>query len=416
MSRLARVLLCLSFLLALAPTGVSAQTPTLPTNCAIIGTTLPVTLVCTPTVKWNGDLVVFAHGYVAPGSPPTAGFEQLVTSDGQFLPKILTRAGYAFATSSYSKDGLAVIQGVQDTLALVSQFKLNGHAPRNVYLVGASEGGLVTTLAVEQYPAAFAGGLAVCGPIGDFRGQINYLGDFRVIFDYFFPTTLPRAQVGTAINVLPAFAQNWGNGATGFSGAIAGSVLANPNGASSQLFAVTRAATDPNVPATAAATAVQVLWYSAFATMDARDVLTGQPYSNVGRWYFGSRNDWLLNRLVPRYLASPSALSALRAYQTTGRLQKPLVTMHTLLDPVVPYWHEPMYTLRAIAAGSGARHINIPIARYGHCSFTSGELLGGFVVLGLMSSSGQATAARAALPSDRSRDDFDRILREHGKR
>ena len=33
--------------------------------------------------------------------------------------------------------------------------------------------------------------LALCGPVGDFAGQIDYLGDFRVLFDYFFPGVIP---------------------------------------------------------------------------------------------------------------------------------------------------------------------------------------------------------------------------------
>ena len=60
-----------------------------------------------------------------------------------------------------------------------------------MYLVGVSQGGLVCTLAVEQNPGIFSGGLSLCGPIGDFRRQINYWGDFRVAFDYFFPNVIP---------------------------------------------------------------------------------------------------------------------------------------------------------------------------------------------------------------------------------
>ena len=71
-----------------------------------------------------------------------------------------------------------------------------------------------------------------------------------------------------------------------------------------------------------------------------------------------------LNLLVPRYHADPTALATIDAsYQTTGRLEAPLVTMHTTGDPVVPYWHEPLYTLKALP--SGLLHTNLPVARYG---------------------------------------------------
>ena len=31
----------------------------------------------------------------------------------------------------------------------------------------------------------------MCGPVGDFQKQIDYLGDFRVLFDYYFPNIMP---------------------------------------------------------------------------------------------------------------------------------------------------------------------------------------------------------------------------------
>ena len=62
-------------------------------------------------------------------------------------------------------------------------------------MTGVSEGGLITALAIEQRPDVFDGGLSTCGPIGDFSQQINYFGDFRVLFDYFFPGVMPGSPI-----------------------------------------------------------------------------------------------------------------------------------------------------------------------------------------------------------------------------
>jgi hypothetical protein len=69
-------------------------------------------------------------------------------------------------------------------------------------------------------------------------------------------------------------------------------------------------------------------------------------------------------------------------YNTTGELEIPLITMHTLRDQQVPYWHETLYNLKTIARGSFLKkHFNIPIGRYGHCDFTREEALGGFALM-----------------------------------
>ena len=64
--------------------------------------------ICVPTVGWNGQLVVYAHGYVAPGLP--LGFYQLTTPDGLYLPLLVQSLGYAFATTSYRQNGLAILE------------------------------------------------------------------------------------------------------------------------------------------------------------------------------------------------------------------------------------------------------------------------------------------------------------------
>lgn len=71
------------------------------------------------------------------------------------------------------------------------------------------------------------------------------------------------------------------------------------------------------------------------------------------------------------------ALAALKAYNTSGDLSIPLVTLHTTLDDVVPFWQELLYLGKADLSGRG-RFIPLPVFRYGHCSFTTSEVLRAF--------------------------------------
>ena len=330
--------------------------------------------VCMPEPScWNGELVVYAHGYVDAGQPVAIPEDQLVI-DGVSLPALTNALGYAFAVTSYSRNGLAIREGIADVTDLVDVFAGLHAPPGRVYLVGPSEGGQVTAMAVEQRPDVFSGGLSTCGPIGQFKAQIHYLGDFRVVFDYFFPGVIP----GSAIEVPGSVIADWD---TIHVPAIQQALAVNPF-ARDQLLAVTRAPFDPAMPSTKEATVLGLLWYNVFATNDATARLGGHPFDNRSRWYYGSTNDLYLNIFVRRYSADASAVAEMAAhYETTGVLTRPLVTMHTTGDPIVPFGHDVVYTYKALASGSGARHDSLPVVRYGHCAFTALEVLVGFVDL-----------------------------------
>lgn len=352
------------FMLGAALVPNSARAQTLPDTC--VQGVLPggaLSLTCVPE-RWNGALVVFAHGYVAPGLP--LGFYNLFLPDGTSLPALVQSLGFAFATTSYRQNGLAVLEGVQDIRELVAAFP----SPVPTYVTGVSEGGLVATLLAERWPELFVSALATCGPIGSFRAQIDSFGDFRVLFDYFFPGLLP----GSAVEIPPQLMANW----QAYVPLILGALAAHPDRAL-ELMRVSRAAYDPANPATIGNTTINMLWYNVFATNDAVAKLGGNPFGNRLRWYFGSSNDLRLNLSVRRFSASPVARASLREYETSGDLQIPLVTLHTTADEVVPFWHELLYLPKLDLSGRG-RFVPLPVARYGHCNFTASEIVGAFLV------------------------------------
>ena len=335
--------------------------------------------ICLPDSNWNGDLILYAHGYVDPQSPLAIPDDHL--PDGTSISEVINALGYAYATSSYSKNGLAVRQGVEDMADLAGIFVETHGEPGRVLIGGASEGGIVTTLSVERRPDAYDGGLAACGPIGSFQKQINYIGDFRAVFDYFFPGVIP----GSPIDVPQEVIDNWD---AVYVPAIEAAIAARPH-ATEQLLTVTGAPIDPANPATIAETVVGVLWYATHATNDASETLGGQPFDNSHRWYAGSDYDLLLNLRVQRIAAEPAALDEVAAhYGSSGVLSAPLVTLHTTGDQIVPYWHEPRYRLKTLV-NNPLQHSNIRIERYGHCNFTFGEVLQGLVRLLVMLGPGE---------------------------
>jgi hypothetical protein len=125
------------------------------------------------------------------------------------------------------------------------------------------------------------------------------------------------------------------------------------------------------------------LRYSVINLNDAATTLGGFPFDNTTRSYTGSSNNTLLNQVVPRIAAAPAALAEMAAnYNTTGVLQRPLITLHTRRDQQVPYWHEQLYQLKTLASGAlFTRHLNLAVDRYEHCNFTSEEVLFSFAVM-----------------------------------
>lgn len=390
MSRWMHVSLAIMMAVALLP-AMSVQAQTDPA-CDISGVQPNGALYCItlPHDNPNGGLVIFAHGYVAATEPLAIPWSQMmfVNDAGNtiYMPDVINDLGFVFATTSYRENGLAVQQGVADILELVLVVtQLNqGVPPSFVLLVGASEGGLVTTLAVERYPEVFAGGLAACGPIGSFTGQVNYWGDFRVLFDYFMD--LPRHDIlpGSAVVIPEELMNNWDSI---YMPRVLASLILRPL-ATKQLMSVSKAPYDLADRTTIAETSLGILWYNVFATNDAVAKLGGNPFDNHDRKYSGSYADYWLNRRVARFTADPAALAAITNYETSGMLMRPLVTMHTTGDPIVPAWHQSLYAQKVLANNPQPPFTPVEITRYGHCTFTLTEIQQGFAQLAAMVLSG----------------------------
>jgi pimeloyl-ACP methyl ester carboxylesterase len=326
--------------------------------------------ICFPAT-WNGDLVLYAHGYIAPQQALTLPDDQI---GGRPASGIVTELGYAYATTSYRANGLVAADAVDDLIELVDTIEQRYRPdPVRTAIIGFSEGGLVATLAVERHPDRFDGALAGCGPIGDFGAQLDYIGDFRVVFDYLFPDVLP----GTAVEIPDYLRDRWDEL---YVPGIIVALATNPE-AARELVAITKAPVAGNDLRSMAETTIGVLWYNVFGTADAQQRLGGQPFDNSSRVYAGSSNDEALNIGVARFRADPAALVALERFETSGNLDVPVVTLHTTGDPIVPFGQLSLYTAKVSAAGKSALLKDIPVERHGHCTFQPFEVLGAFTTL-----------------------------------
>lgn len=366
--------------------------------------------ICMPSGAYNGNLVIWAHGFQDATEPVGIPEDQLCFGD-VCLPELITGLGFGFATNSYSKTGLAVLQGKDDILDLVDIFAQEKGQPSKVFLVGASEGGIITALSVEQRPDVYSAGVAACGPVGNFRYQINYFGDARATFEYFFPGLIP----GDPFDPAPDLVSQWGSYYRDFVEPVVFDPINRP--LLDQWVRVARLPFDANdYLGSVAVSAEDVLRYAVVNLNDAAQTLGGFPFGNQLRWYTGSDDDLLLNQSVVRVSADAAAVAAMNTeYATTGVLQRPLITLHTLLDQQVPYWHEQLYAQKTFASGSFlTRHLNIPIDRFEHCNFTAGEALVAFAIMLFYDGSLQEVSGIDAFLDPAQRQVFERRARAAG--
>jgi pimeloyl-ACP methyl ester carboxylesterase len=242
-----------------------------------------------------------------------------------------------------------------------------------VYIVGPSAGGLIATLLVERRPDVFVGGLAACGYSGNLWAHLTYLHDIRVLFDYFFPGTLP----GDAVNVPQGVISGWET----MHGPSVRAAIGSDLERAIEIFRVLRIPVQPDEDAVIGVLAFLLADHAATAR-NMRAVLNGQAYDNRQRTYVGSSDDLALNAGVARFRATADAvLRIFTRYTAHGRLKAPLVTIHTVGDQLIPYWQESLYRSKVIATGSRQFHLNLPIQRYGHCNFRAGEILAAFLAM-----------------------------------
>ena len=340
-------------------------------------------ITCIPP-NWNGQLVLYAHGYVPPQFALALPVDEL-TVDGTFVPNVLLAQGFAFATTSFHKNGVAIEQGGEDLNKLLQYFKslVPPGSLGKVYLVGGSEGGLIALRLFERFQGKYDGAVALCAPVGGSADFIKYAYDFRVVFDYFFPTvfTFPPNQAGEqpfgAIDVPQAAFQFW---ESVYVPRIIAALSGNPL-ATAQLFNVTKAAIDPSDPTSVVETAVPLLSYGIFGANDLVATSGGVPYDNRSTTYVGSADDAALNAGVERIQSDGRARAyAKRFYEPIGNLHDPLVTLHNVLDPLVPFQQEIEYQ-GLVTKKKSAFLTVLPVARYGHCDFTAGEVIDAFSLM-----------------------------------
>jgi pimeloyl-ACP methyl ester carboxylesterase len=348
--------------------------------------------------NWTRDALLFAHGYSTPGTPVAVAEDP--TGKGTGAGGILKAAyddGLAAGHSAYDKAGMGVETATVNTLRLRDFLAKLG--ARRIYISGASMGGNIVLSLIEQHPAAFAGGLSVCGVTNGWESLFGQLIDMRVTYNYLTRGT-PYALPGepdarrTALPTVPPAGDTTNPEAFRWAqiGRIAMPVLAlfkaaaaNPTGPEAkiarQVAAVGGFEAEP-------ASVAYPLVTATLGADDLAETLGGQIYDNTAKRYvlpdMTPAELAAFNAGVQRIAADPAAIAkARRWHQATGKFSVPLVTMHNRIDSLVPFSQSEALGQIVSKAGNDRRlaRFTVPAVKaplpvggvegYTHCGFTS---------------------------------------------
>ena len=318
---------------------------------------------------WNGDLVIYLHGYSNPASP-------VALPDNSAIRTRLLGAGFAVAASSYSQNGYAVPEAMRQSHQLRGLFVSRVGAPRRTFLFGVSLGGIVGMLLAEKYPQTYAGAFLASGVVGGTRAEVQYVGDTKVLFDQLYPTVhLGGLLTPIAIHDLNADVV----------GPVVGAVQASPNGLGI-LNLVTRHPLAGNNGQELVTTLLTALVFQMQGAEDLVDNTHGHAfYDNADHTYAGPLPASItgpINAGVARFTETADAGAWLDHYgEPSGELRIPVLTVHNTRDPVVPFFHEALLANAVAARGLGENLVQRSKDSYGHVAFAPDELLANFLDL-----------------------------------
>lgn len=341
--------------------------------------------------NWNGTLLVFAHGYRDKADHVgEVDNRNADVAPAAALEAPLLAQGYALAGSAYRDNGWAVEEAIQDLKDLTVMFRETVGQPKQTILWAVSLGTLITFESMERFGGIYDGALCGCGTgagatriwDGGVAGYLAYdvvlgvpgvwgsVGDVRNDIDFeteVFPKLF--AEVGNPLN-FPKFEF------IRLVGGIPGQGIVPPLPPSffpgwvfTHFFFATEARAE--LQRRAGGPYVQNLnqAYSLTAAERAYLIGLGVPGAVI--------DGWLAQMNARRNIsAAPAPRNYVRHYATySGKIMGPVLTLHTVIDPLVVVANESAYAETVAAAGRTDLLFQVFTNGNGHCAFTGPQLL-----------------------------------------
>jgi hypothetical protein len=341
--------------------------------------------------NWNGTLLIHVHGYRDKADHPgEIDNRNADVAPNAALEAPLLAQGYALAGSAFKDNGWAIADAIQDTKNLAVFFRENVAEPQRTILWSFSYGSIVAFKSMEQFGGIFDGTLCGCGAGAGATRNWDSGVPIMLAYDILFGIPPSWGTVGEVRNDLDFDTEVL---------AKLGPELTNPANFPKfefiRLVAGTpgRGLTPPPPPAFYPSWALTDIFFLTEARAELQRRAGGPFVQNLDQNYSltAAEKAYLAGLGLPQpvvdaWLAQMNARRDIEADQSArnyvsrsgdynGKLKHPVLTVHTIIDPLLVVANESAYAELVFSLGRQDLLFQTYTNAIGHCNFTGPQLL-----------------------------------------
>ena len=340
---------------------------------------------------WNGTLLIFAHGYRDKADHPgEIDNRNADVAPNPALEAPLLAQGFALAGSAWKDNGWAVEDAIQDTRNLALYFTANVAKPQRTIIVAASLGTFVGYKSMEQFNGIYDGALCLCSAGAGATRLWDSGVPLYLAYDVIFGIPPSWGTVGEVRNdidfdteVLAKLAPELSNIANFPKFEFIRLVAKNPG----------RGITPPPPPNFFPGWALTDFFFFTEARAELQRRAGGPIVQNLDQEYSITPAEkaylagiGLPTPVVDAWLAQMNARRNIEAKESArnyvrnntnfnGKIKNPILTVHTIIDPLLVVANDSAYAETNAAAGKEELLFQTFTTGVGHCNLTGPQVL-----------------------------------------
>lgn len=309
--------------------------------------------------NWQKKLIMYAHGYEFMGAKP----RQSENPNWPKSMKVFLDRGFAVAASDYQLQGLAIIEGVEDTEVLRKYFTKKYGRPDTTFMVGHSMGGGITIAIMENFDKSYQAGLALCPLASRPYLQCRKEFDIYATFNGLFPGII--SSLSDIFDLKKTYQAQDGRKMYAKAMEIKSAIIAKDS-VLGVAFAKKYDLKFDDLPFS--------LFFNENVLRDIAQKAGGNPFDNTNTLYSGFPDNIEVNKKAERLAATVNPDKIFSKYDKTGKINKPLLAMHTVYDQLIPPAFAIVNFENMIHQQGKDQYFTVKYTNgQGHCNFTENQ-------------------------------------------